>query len=76
MLIELAELGPATDIALTPEQGAETLVYLASSPELPGVTGEYFHRCRVATPSPEARDDAKAQRLWVETAALAHLNPA
>jgi len=59
--------------ALSPQQGAETLVYLASSPEVAGVTGKYFHKCRPATPSREAQDDAMAQRLWEETARLAHL---
>jgi NAD(P)-dependent dehydrogenase (short-subunit alcohol dehydrogenase family) len=64
----------AKRFALTPERGAETLVYLASSPEVNGVTGEYFHKCRPATPSEEARDDAKAKRLWNETANLAHVS--
>ena len=66
-------IGIAKRFALTPEQGAETLVYLASSPDVTTVTGEYFHKCRPATPSHEAQDDAKARRLWVETAKLAHL---
>lgn len=64
----------AKNFAITPERGAETLVYLASSTEVAGVTGEYFHKCRVTTPSPEARDDAKARRLWQETAALAQVS--
>jgi NAD(P)-dependent dehydrogenase (short-subunit alcohol dehydrogenase family) len=64
----------AKRFALSPEQGAETLVYLASSPEVAGMTGEYFHKCRPIMPSKEAQDDDKAQRLWVETARLAHLN--
>jgi NAD(P)-dependent dehydrogenase (short-subunit alcohol dehydrogenase family) len=64
----------AKRFALTPERGAETLVYLASSPEVDGVTGEYFHRCRPATPSEEARDDGKAKRLWKDTASLAHVS--
>jgi NAD(P)-dependent dehydrogenase (short-subunit alcohol dehydrogenase family) len=64
----------AKRFALTPEQGAETLVYLASSPEVTAVTGEYFHKCRPATPSPEARDHAKAKRLWKETADLARIS--
>jgi NAD(P)-dependent dehydrogenase (short-subunit alcohol dehydrogenase family) len=64
----------AKHFALTPERGAETLVYLASSPEVAGVTGEYFHKCRPATPSEEARDDTKAKRLWKETADLAHVS--
>ncbi len=63
----------AKRFALSPEEGAETLVHLASSPEVDGVTGEYFHRCRPATPSREAGDDALAGRLWQETARLAGL---
>jgi NAD(P)-dependent dehydrogenase (short-subunit alcohol dehydrogenase family) len=63
----------AKRFALSPEEGAETLVYLASSPEVDGVTGEYFHRCRPAVPSPAARDDALAARLWAATARLARL---
>jgi len=66
-------IGFAKRFALTPEQGAETLVYLASSPEVATVTGEYFHKCRPATPSQEAQDDAKAQRLWSETSKIAHM---
>ncbi|HXO37747.1 MAG TPA: SDR family oxidoreductase [Candidatus Acidoferrum sp.] len=66
-------IGIAKRFALTPEQGAETLVFLASSPDVATATGEYFHKCRPAIPSREAQDDAKAQRLWVETAKLADL---
>ena len=65
-------VGIAKRFALTPEQGAETLVYLASSPEVNAVTGEYFHKCRPAIPSKEAQDDDKAQRLWLETSKIAH----
>jgi len=63
----------AKRFALSPEQGAETLVYLASSPEVANVTGQYFDKCRPATPSREAQDDAKARRLWEETARLAQV---
>ena len=49
---------------LTPEKGARTSVYLASSPEVAGVTGQYFVKCRVRTPSPAARDAAAATLLW------------
>jgi NAD(P)-dependent dehydrogenase (short-subunit alcohol dehydrogenase family) len=59
--------------ALTPIQGAETLIFLASSSEVVTVTGEYFHKCLPKKPSLEAQDDAKAERLWAETARLAHL---
>jgi NAD(P)-dependent dehydrogenase (short-subunit alcohol dehydrogenase family) len=57
--------------ALPPQRGAETLVYLASSPGADSVTGEYFHESRPRTPSREAQDDAMAQRLWADTARLA-----
>jgi NAD(P)-dependent dehydrogenase (short-subunit alcohol dehydrogenase family) len=56
---------------LTPEQGAETLIYLAASPEVEGVTGRYFCRCRPSTPTREAQDDASARRLWAESTRLA-----
>jgi NAD(P)-dependent dehydrogenase (short-subunit alcohol dehydrogenase family) len=59
--------------ALSPEEGAETLVYLASSPEVSTVTGEYFHKCRPAIPTAEAQDDEKARRLWSESSRLGHL---
>jgi NAD(P)-dependent dehydrogenase (short-subunit alcohol dehydrogenase family) len=60
--------------ALSPEQGAETIVYLASSDSPAAVSGEYFYKCRVTTPSKEAQDDATAQRLWQETARLAGID--
>jgi len=46
------------------EKGAETEIYLASSPAVEGVTGEYFIDCEPATPSRAARDDDSARRLW------------
>jgi NAD(P)-dependent dehydrogenase (short-subunit alcohol dehydrogenase family) len=49
---------------LTPEQGARTSVYLATAPEVADVTGKYFVRCRVRTPSPAAQDEAAAVLLW------------
>jgi NAD(P)-dependent dehydrogenase (short-subunit alcohol dehydrogenase family) len=49
---------------LSAEQGARTSVYLASSPEVAGVTGEYFVKCRARKPSAVARDDEPARRLW------------
>jgi NAD(P)-dependent dehydrogenase (short-subunit alcohol dehydrogenase family) len=57
--------------AISPEKGAETIVYLASSDAVTRVSGQYFYKCRVASPTPEAQDDAAAQRLWAETAKLA-----
>jgi NAD(P)-dependent dehydrogenase (short-subunit alcohol dehydrogenase family) len=54
-----------------PERGANTMVYLASSPAVADVSGGYFADCRPLTPSPQAQDDASAARLWSETARLA-----
>ena len=50
--------------AQTSEQGAQTSVYRATSPEVAGVTGAHFARCRPIEPSALARDDALARRLW------------
>jgi NAD(P)-dependent dehydrogenase (short-subunit alcohol dehydrogenase family) len=63
----------AKNFAISPEKGAETIVYLASSPEVSGTSGEYFYKCRTATPTAGGRDDAAASRLWVESAKLAGL---
>ena len=63
----------AQRFALSPEQGAETLVYLASSPEVDRVTGGYFYKCRPVKPAREAQDDALAQRLWAETARISQV---
>jgi len=60
-------------LAISPEKGAETLVYLASSPDVASVTGQYFYKCRPATPTRQAQDDAAARRLWQETAKIAGL---
>lgn len=47
----------------TPEQGAATAVHLATSPEVEGVTGEYFIDARPVPPAPAALDDKAARRL-------------
>jgi NAD(P)-dependent dehydrogenase (short-subunit alcohol dehydrogenase family) len=57
--------------AISPEKGAETIVYLASSPDVASVSGEYFYKCQPAIPTADARDDAAAKRLWIESAKLA-----
>jgi NAD(P)-dependent dehydrogenase (short-subunit alcohol dehydrogenase family) len=60
----------AKPFLLTPEQGARTSLYAATAPELAGVSGRYFARNRPATPRPQARDAAAAERLWGESEAL------
>jgi NAD(P)-dependent dehydrogenase (short-subunit alcohol dehydrogenase family) len=63
-------IGLAKKFALTPEQGAETIVYLASSPEVEGKTGGYYHKCKPATPSRAAQNDADSRRLWDASAKI------
>jgi hypothetical protein len=48
----------------TPEEGAESVLYLAASRELDGVTGQYFKEMEAVNPSPEAYDEKAAARLW------------
>jgi NAD(P)-dependent dehydrogenase (short-subunit alcohol dehydrogenase family) len=64
--VKLAKL-----FATTPEKGAETIVHLAASPEVAGVTGEYFAKRRPAPTTAAARDEAAAQRLWAISERLA-----
>jgi NAD(P)-dependent dehydrogenase (short-subunit alcohol dehydrogenase family) len=72
-LIRVA-IGVAKNLfAISPEKGAETIVYLASSPEVAGISGGYFTKSRPATPTAAAQDDAVARRLWEESAKLAKL---
>jgi NAD(P)-dependent dehydrogenase (short-subunit alcohol dehydrogenase family) len=54
----------AKTFALTPEEGAKTIVYLATAPEVAKVSGKYFHLCKEVLPSDEAQKDADARRLW------------
>ncbi len=49
---------------LSPAKGARTSIYLASSPQVEGVTGEYFVKCKPTKPRRWAQDAEAAQRLW------------
>jgi NAD(P)-dependent dehydrogenase (short-subunit alcohol dehydrogenase family) len=62
-------------IGRTPEKGAETSVYLASSPEVEGLTGRYFVDCKEVGMLAHATDSATAARLWEVSESLAHLTP-
>jgi len=50
--------------AITPEKGAETIIYLASSNDVAKTTGLYFYKCKPFEPSKLAQDDAVADQLW------------
>ncbi|WP_411968339.1 SDR family oxidoreductase [Haloferax sp. YSSS75] len=51
-------------VADTPATGAETSVYLAASPDVAGVTGQYFAECAPEEPSATATDEHLARDLW------------
>ena len=48
----------------SPEQGADTLIYLASSPEVEGMTGKYLADRKVKAASDAAYDETTRKRLW------------
>jgi NAD(P)-dependent dehydrogenase (short-subunit alcohol dehydrogenase family) len=61
---------------LSPRRGADTIVYLATSPEVAGASGGYYVKRQRREPSAAARDDATAQRLWQLSEELTGLAPA
>lgn len=62
--------------AISEEQGARCSVYLASSPDVEGVTGKYFYKCREHRPRSYAEDDEAARKLWEVSEQLTGLQPA
>ena len=58
--------------AISPEKGADTIIHLASSPEVASTTGAYFVKRKVVEPSRAAQDDAAAKRLWEASEKLAN----
>jgi len=55
---------------IKPFQGAQRIVYLATSPEVKNANGLYFEDNRAQTPSEKSRDDALAEKLWQESERL------
>jgi NAD(P)-dependent dehydrogenase (short-subunit alcohol dehydrogenase family) len=49
---------------ISPEKGAETTIYLASSPEVKAITGLYFDKRKPKKPNKEALSDFNAKKLW------------
>ncbi len=64
-----------SSVAQTPLQGAQTIIYLASSPDVEGVTGQYYANSQLAQSSPAAQDNTAALRLWHISAELTGLIP-
>jgi retinol dehydrogenase-12 len=54
----------ANPFSISNEQGAQTSIYLAASPDVAGVTGKYFVECKEVRSSPASYDEATARRLW------------
>ena len=50
--------------AINVEKGAETSIYLASSPEVAAVNGQYFYKCKPKRSSQASYDVAAQERLW------------
>jgi retinol dehydrogenase 14 len=63
-------IGVARLFMKTPAQGAATPIYLASSPEVEGITGRYFVNCKPKTSSKASYDATTAARLWQASADL------
>jgi hypothetical protein len=58
------------DITIAAEEGADTLVWLATDPAAGSTSGEYFYQRKPAAMNTRALDDGAAERLWVESEAL------
>lgn len=56
--------GPMKLIMVPPAKGAETTIFLATSPLVQNISGEYFAKNKIATPSRHARDAQVAEKLW------------
>lgn len=52
-------------LGVSPEKGAETSVYLATSEEIKGVSGKYWDKCKPKPPSKKGTDKEDAQKLWL-----------
>jgi NAD(P)-dependent dehydrogenase (short-subunit alcohol dehydrogenase family) len=58
---------------ISPEEGAKTIVYLAASPDVEGMTGQYFYDCRTIRSSEESYNKETAEKLWMLSEKLAGL---
>ncbi len=58
---------------ISPEEGAKTSIYLASSPDVEGITGKYFVKSIPKRSTPISYDESLQQQLWEESAKLVNL---
>ena len=59
---------------LRPEQGAQTSIYLATSPEVDGISGKYFVNQKAVRSSKASYDQPAAARLWQVSEAMSGLS--
>ena len=59
--------------AISPEAGAKTMIHLASSPDVAGVTGKYFDKSKAVNSSAASLDQALQEKLWAHSEKLAGL---
>lgn len=60
--------------AIDVDQGAQTVIYLASSPGVAGISGKYYFQNKAVASSPYSHDENAARRLWEVSAKMAGLN--
>ena len=58
---------------ISPENGARTSVYLASSDEVEGITGGYYEKSQAVRSAPASYDEAAAARLWKVSAEMTNI---
>jgi retinol dehydrogenase 14 len=58
---------------ITPEQGGDRIVYLATDPAVEGKTGGYYEKNRLVSPSTRAQDPELAKKLWDVSCQLVHV---
>jgi NAD(P)-dependent dehydrogenase (short-subunit alcohol dehydrogenase family) len=59
--------------AISPEEGAKTIIHLAAAPAVAGINGEYFYKSRPHQPTVHALNDGDGERLWAISAEIAGL---
>jgi retinol dehydrogenase 12 len=60
-------------VARSPAKGAETSIYLATSPSMEGITGKYFYDSHVIPAASQATDMVVARKLWDVSVEMVHL---
>jgi short-subunit dehydrogenase len=66
VITKLLRAGFGDYLGSTPEEGARTSIYLASSPDLENVSGKYFESCRPNRSSPPSYDRALQEKFWID----------